>query len=77
MKGADKAAAWESSAKQFEENLGKQVLTPTPGAVTASSSTRAVASETTAEHEDDVDMMEGIRADFVGLKPVALPISPG
>ncbi|KAL6241741.1 hypothetical protein RBB50_011274 [Rhinocladiella similis] len=68
MKGADKAAAWESSAKQFEENLGKQVLTPTPGAVTASSSTRAVASETTAEHEDDVDMMEGIRADFKTIK---------
>jgi hypothetical protein len=52
--------------KKFEEDLGKQALKPVPEAVSASSSTRAVAGETSSEHEDDVDMMEGIRADFVG-----------
>ena len=63
-KGADKAAKWNT--KQFEEDLAKQTLKPMPEAVSASSSTRAVTGETTSEHEDDVDMMEGIRADFVG-----------
>ncbi|KAK5451658.1 hypothetical protein LTS15_007918 [Exophiala xenobiotica] len=54
--------------KKFEEDLGKQALKPIPEAVSASSSTRAVASETSSEHEDDVDMMEGIRADFKTIK---------
>lgn len=65
-KGADKAAKWNT--KQFEEDLAKQTLKPMPEAVSASSSTRAVTGETTSEHEDDVDMMEGIRADFKTIK---------
>lgn len=63
-KGALEAARLD--IKKAEENMSKQTLKPVPEAVSLSSTTRS-AGELTADHEDDVDMMAGIRSDFVGF----------
>lgn len=59
------ANAGSYNIKQAEEELGKQVLKPVPDAISTDSSVRAVAGEVSAQHDDDVDMMAGIRSDFV------------
>lgn len=49
-----------------EEALQKQVLKPHPEIVSTGSSVHPVRGEVgVEEHEDDVDMMAGIRSDFV------------
>ncbi|KAK4941376.1 hypothetical protein LTR10_018645 [Elasticomyces elasticus] len=53
--------------KKAEKTLGEQTLKPVPDAVSLSSSTRAAASEMTSDHDDDVDMMAGIRSDFTTI----------
>lgn len=49
-----------------EKDLGQMLLKPVPEVVSTESTTRAIAGEVSKEQEDDVDMMGGIRSDFVG-----------
>lgn len=52
--------------KKAEKALGEQKIDATPESVSAVSSIHSVNSELgQADHEQDVDMMAGIRGDFV------------
>ncbi len=62
-KGGAIAAQWD--LKKRTEELYKKTIEPVPEYVSIDSSTRAVAGEVSSSHEDDVDMMAGIRSDFV------------
>jgi hypothetical protein len=62
-KGGALAARWDE--KKHTEELYKKPIEPVPEHVSIDSSTRAVGSEVSSAHEDDVDMMAGIRSDFV------------
>ncbi|KAL2433954.1 hypothetical protein ABEF95_013102 [Exophiala dermatitidis] len=55
--------------KKAEEAIRNKTLQPIPELVSSSSSVRAIAGEAQAEeHEQDVDMMAGIRSDFETIK---------
>ena len=50
-----------------EKTLGEQILKPVPALVSESSTIRSIAGEVQPnQQEDDVEMMAGIRSDFVG-----------
>jgi len=65
-KAGDSAANFNT--KKAEEEVGKQTLKAVPEAISIASSSRAVAGELSADHDDDVDMMAGIRSDFTTIK---------
>lgn len=62
---AHNAHLWDT-AKQ-EKSYHSQLLQPVPQAVSSDSTVRQVTGEVTKEADDDVDMMAGIRSDFVRL----------
>jgi len=60
--------AWAYDTKKAEAELGKQLISPAHEVVSTSSSIHPVTGEVgVKEEEHDVDMMAGIRGDFVGL----------
>lgn len=65
------AKIWaQYDAKKVEEESRNQTLQPVPEIVSSSSSVRPLTGEVKeAEHEEDVDMMAGIRSDFVRSCP--------
>jgi len=59
-----------------EKMLGEQILKPMPETVSSDSSLRHVTGEVKVQDEEhDVDMMAGIRSDFVGLTNRSVPHS--
>lgn len=60
--------AWAYDTKKAEAELGKQLIRPGHEGVSTESSIHPITGEVgVKEEEHDVDMMAGIRSDFVGL----------